>query len=567
MRMWKSDLRPLEPSSLDGLDSDQFPNRREFLAGTGLRMTSTMTLASAAAPLRSSMAAGQPQSRVGQIRAEESYLLRAQAAQDERGIPTPRQITNRDEETYSSFIGNFSKGLPHNAIGEVDPSAYRSLLSAARQGTAAAFEQVPLGGSTKLVNPLAGSAFDLEGTDSHQLAIPPFPAVASRALAGEAAEQYWMALCRDVHFTNFATDPKTLGAASELSKFPAFAGVTPQTLFRGSTVDDVVGPYISQLLLKPFNYGPYEIAGKIRVCVPGIDYLTTEASWLACRNGQGPSPADRLDPQPRYIRNGRDLATYVHLDTSAGGFIAFHNAGIFLFANGAPLNPGNPYRNYRRQSAFATFGVPHILGLLGEAVQRALKAVWYAKWFVHRALRPEDFGGLVHMTKTNKAAYPLNGDILNSAAPAIVYRNTGSYFLPQAYPGGCPQHPSYAQGHAAIAGACATILKAAFDGDTPFSALTNGEIALANEDGLSLVPYTGSDASQITVNGEINKLASNIGLGRDFAGIHWRSDCTAGLILGEAVAISVLREQGNLYAGEDFTGLTITRFDGTTLVV
>jgi PAP2 superfamily len=467
-------------------------------------------------------------------RATDSYQVREEAARVERQVPVPKQTTNDDEQKYQNFIGNYSKGLPHNSIGEVDPTAYRLLLKAVRQGTAAAFEQVPLGGNTKLVNPLAGSAFDLEGADSHRLAIPPFPPVASQALADEAVELYWMALCRDVHFANFATDPRTLGAVGELSKFPAFASVTPHTLFRGFTVDDVIGPYVSQFLFKPFNYGPYEITGQIRVCVPGVDYMTTETSWLACRNGQGPFPADRLDPQPRYIRNGRDLATSVHLDTSPGGFIAFHNAGIFLFANSAPLNSGNPYRNYKRQSAFATFGVPHILGLLGEAAQHALKAAWYSKWFVHRALRPEDFGGLVHMTKTNKAAYPLNGDILNSAAPAIVYRNNGTYFLPQAYPEGCPQHPSYAQGHAAIAGACATILKAAFDGDAPFSALMNGDIVMANEDGLSLVPYTGSDASQITVNGEINKLASNIGLGRDFAGIHWQSDCTAGLILGEA---------------------------------
>jgi hypothetical protein len=39
------------------------------------------------------------------------------------------------------------------------------------------------------------------------------------------------------------------------------------------------------------------------------------------------------------------------------------------------------------------------------------------------------------------------------------------------------------------------------------------------------------------------------------------------LILGEAVALSILRDQGNLYAGEDFTGFTITKFGGTTLVV
>jgi hypothetical protein len=54
-----------------------------------------------------------------------------------------------------------------------------------------AFEQVPLGGGTnavKLVNPLAGRAFDLEGTDSHKLAIGPFPSVASQDLADQAVE-------------------------------------------------------------------------------------------------------------------------------------------------------------------------------------------------------------------------------------------------------------------------------------------------------------------------------------------------------------------------------------------
>jgi hypothetical protein len=33
------------------------------------------------------------------------------------------------------------------------------------------------------------------------------------------------------------------------------------------------------------------------------------------------------------------------------------------------------------------------------------------------------------------------------------------------------------------------------------------------------------------------------GVGRNFAGIHWRADCQAGLLLGEAVAISLLRDQ------------------------
>jgi len=139
--------------------------------------------------------------------------------------------------------------------------------------------------------------------------------------------------------------------------------------------------------------------------------------------------------------------------------------------------------------------------------------------------------------------------------------------LPQAFPEGSPQHPSYAQGHASMAGACATILKAAFNGSTPFASLTGGSIVTASEDGLSLAPYAGADAAQMTVNGEINKLASNIGTARDHAGIHWRSDYQYGLLLGEAAALSVLSDQSNDYLGENFNGFTITKFDGTTVTV
>ena len=71
----------------------------------------------------------------------------------------------------------------------------------------------------------------------------------------------------------------------------------------------------------------------------------------------------------------------------------------------------------------------------------------------------------------------------------------------------------------------------------------NGTIVTASEDGSKLLPYRDADVADITVNGEINKLASNIGQARDFAGIHWRSDYEWGLQLGEAVAISVLRDQ------------------------
>jgi len=57
-----------------------------------------------------------------------SYRIRKDAANEERRIPTPPQISNGDETRYPNFIGNFSQGLPHDSIGEVDPAAYKAAV-------------------------------------------------------------------------------------------------------------------------------------------------------------------------------------------------------------------------------------------------------------------------------------------------------------------------------------------------------------------------------------------------------------------------------------------------------
>jgi hypothetical protein len=55
---------------------------------------------------------------------------------------------------------------PHNRLGEVDPDAYRTLLRALDSGKPADFDKVLLAGTTKLANPQATFAFELEGADS-----------------------------------------------------------------------------------------------------------------------------------------------------------------------------------------------------------------------------------------------------------------------------------------------------------------------------------------------------------------------------------------------------------------
>jgi hypothetical protein len=89
---------------------------------------------------------------------------------------------------------------------------------------------------------------------------------------------------------------------------------------------------------------------------------------------------------------------------------------------------------------------------------------------------------------------------------------------------------------------------------------------MASNDGLSLVPYPGSDAGLITLGGEMNKIAANVAVGRNHAGVHWRSDYAESLLLGEAIAISILRDGRKCY-NETFNGFTFTKFDGTQITV
>jgi hypothetical protein len=90
-----------------------------------------------------------------------------------------------------------------------------------------------------LVNPQAGLAFDTEGVDDQQLAVPPSPGVASAKRAAEAVEFYRMALARDVPFTQYRLEPITQGAIADLNRVSAFDGVMPvtaQNLFRTGIV-------------------------------------------------------------------------------------------------------------------------------------------------------------------------------------------------------------------------------------------------------------------------------------------------------------------------------------------
>ncbi len=509
-------------------------------------------------------------------RQESSFKIRHQAAQIafSRGVATHicngEQQDYRDQNGNPNFIANFSKGLVHNYLGEVDPKAYNTFLTALKSGKSADFEAIPLGGSRKLTNPQAGLAFDLEGPDSHSVTIRPAPRIDSAENSAEMTELYWMALLRDISFNLYSYSPQVAEAAADLSKLSDFRGakvkrqtkdgfveeVTPQSLFRGVLCGDKIGPYVSQFMLKEISFGSLTIAQKQKTVAPGINHMTDYDSWLHVQNG-GLTGSDMFDTTPRYVRNLRDLGQYVHVDAL---YQAYLNACLMLLDMKAPVDEGNLYKKTKTQSGFGTFGSPHILSLVTEVATRALKAMWFQKWFVHRRLRPEAFGGRVHNHLTGCAKYPINSELFNSSVLNKVFSQYGNYLLPMAYPEGSPTHPSYGSGHATVAGACVTILKAWFD-----ESWVIPNPVVTNDDGTELIRYSGTDAGMMTIGSELNKLASNIGIARNGAGVHWLSDYTESVKLGEQVAIGILQEQTITYNEDSY--FTLAKFDGTKIKI
>jgi membrane-associated phospholipid phosphatase len=553
-------------------------SRRKFLGGVGGVTAAAMAAGSlgieALFPGGSSAAAEiGPQS--GKQRRDTAWQVRKAAADYNRSLPVPAHPDNGDEARYPNKIGSYSKGLPHNRWGEVDLGAYATLIHALESGDPDDFEKIQLGGENLLTNPQSGLAFDLEGTDSHQLVEPPPPALGSAEEAGEAVELYWMALLRDIDFKDYANSPLAAAAVDDLNSMSAFAGprlggkVAPQTLFRDTAPGCRIGPYLSQFMIKTAPFGSQFVEPTFRTFVPGGDHLTHYGNWLAVQNGHlGVEPPTPFAELRRYPKNGRDMAAFVHVDVL---FQAYFNAALLLLTPtsehdgpsfggiGAHLNPTNPYLKSKTQAGFGTFGGPHIVALMAEVSSRALKAQWYQKWYVHRRLRPEAFGGVVH-NQIVKNRYPgvLHNDLLKSPALARVASQHGSYLLPLPFAEGSPTHPAYGSGHATVAGACITVLKAMFDEKqlVPFP-------VQVSSDGISVEPYTGAD---LTIGGELNKLASNVATARNISGVHWRTDGYGAMRLGQAVAVSVLRDQRADY-NERFDGFSFTGLDGETITI
>jgi len=409
------------------------------------------------------------------------------------------------------------------------------------------------------------------------------------------------------------------------------AHLSKANIFRGQTPGEQTGPYLSQFLLLGnshlqnihreyegfLQYGSLRIDHRVRTAQPYQDYMTHWNEWLDVQHG-----ADVIDTMNyvskhpgenggelsfRYIASPRDLATYVHFDAL---YEAYLNACLWLLNVGAPLDPNfaNQLGKSSSTEGFALFGGPHILTLVTEVATRALKAVRFQKFNNHLRARPEvvaariaasEFGclpkevnqtvkplvdalsevGLLQRVKShNQIQNARHAEYLSSKEGIAAVSNLA--LLPMAFAEGSPMHPAYGAGHATVAGACVTMLKAFFDEDavlvrdrdgkhTAVSAHDYKESADVN--GWEPFSYVAADGGShlepsghhipLTVGNELNKLAGNISIGRNMGGVHYYSDYIESMRMGEAMAAGILEEQVLTYEQIDSFEVCFRSFD------
>lgn len=402
--------------------------------------------------------------------------------------------------------------------------------------------------------------------------------------------------------------------------------LTTQNLFRGSAPGVANGPYISQFMLVGndslaggvangipsypalngeferhdgyIRYGSQIIDQRGMVHRSCLDYMTCWQAWLDVQNGANIQNANQFEGTRRFITTPRDLATYVHFDAL---YQAYLNACLLLLGDNTATSKGFPEPSPAGiRTPFATYGGPHILSLTTEVATRCLKAVRRQKFNHHRRARPEALAGrlvLAHAAGTlgerlgcakeafDRTVDELPADLLTAVmahnaaqnaanlsavqcSPATIENEIAGHniLLPMAFPEGSPMHPAYGAGHATVAGGCVTMLKAFFEmyesNDSNVLRTLPFPTYAPNAQGTALTQVS---SESLTIQGELNKLAANISIGRNMAGVHYYSDYYDSLRMGERIAVGILLEQAITYGDE--VEMTFDSFDGDRLTI
>jgi len=492
----------------------------------------------------------------------------------QRSIDTETTEKN-DDLLNGKYEALFSKCFSHDADGLPNGLDIEKLLKALESGEQIDFDALTIAGARKLANPQAALAVELSGADPEGVSMPKPPTLNSKQCAAEMIEIYEKNILRHCPFSTISSSDPQVDldrAVNVLNSFgSAFTGpkiggvVTRKSLFRGSTVGDLVGPFISQFMLLDVPLGNQTISqrGPTKIGEYGI----TEANWVEIQKGNVPV-AQTINSDLKYIYSPEQLGSFVHIDFV---YQAHLYAAAILLNEGAARQSG--FVSQTNEGAFVdNGGDAEIAAAIGEISRHALKACWVQKWRKHLKLRPEEMAGrIVKIQDGDLSSSLIHADLLTLGADTIAAVKAHNLaaggeekaWLPLQYAEGSPTHPSYPAGHAVIAGACSTILKIYF-ADADWSTLGLG--VYESLDGTQLNTYAGDDVADITIHGEINKLASNMSIGRNMAGVHYRSDGEQGMILGEKVAVQWFKDAKESY-NINIGSISFTGFAGNTITI
>ncbi len=527
---------------------------------------------------------------------------------------------NNDINSVPDFVAVSSKGMPHNALGIVEPSAVLARLKVVAGKDINQMVNMQHSNTLLDLPYLKFPQFDTFNTmyirnlympNPASYNIPPNPEFLSDETAAEMIELYGASLCRDVKFTDFSIDPTIaqvvayLNVAGPAYKGPKINGlVTPDTIFRYELSMGrqslLPGPYISQLSYLPINgIGDFPqdsanaIEAKMKFVAPGcesnafwrstgnptdsLDYFVKSEAVIGqtgAINGAAYPPAS-YETTPRYIQTFRDMATWRQI-VGPETFLRILGAilsqlspdGVSNFLTTYALNPLNPLKTgvipftdvYSQ-----TFSVQDFWAWISESFQQCQLVELVAKNVFLRA-RPEQIGIEVQRTKTLRGltkTYYHNKLLLSSGVLDDVFElaknttGTGNYFLSQYYNIGSPLSPSYPSGYVLTAAAGVTILKAILDPNYKLS------VFLPDSSGQKLI----RTRKTVKLGDELDKWAYNAAADRISKGFHYRSDVMASLKWGEQIAIDYLKIKAQTYVGAfpkttKPIGWRVRKFDG-----
>jgi len=563
-------------------------------------------------------------------------------------VNLPNDLTACPNPT--NYIQFYSKGFTGHTgtVGGTgpaypDPTTYRNFVLGMENKDYTLIDNV-CALNKKLVDPYCIFDTELFGLFKSSYPIPPPPDPTSPEAGANLVELYAMSLLRDIDIRGFQ-DPRQGAVGITTSSFvngiisalnepniknymgaplDASGNITLANMFRGNTVGDGIGPYISQFLIYnvpagslfyrqlyrsysnehlEYLYGNkfyppntdtttdpnYKVTYPIDMFdttsifkytysnSPWVyynDYMRTTSDFVKVWNGGNntiltgsdyypstggdPTTNPRYSTPVRYISTLRDGAFYVLRDPVWQPF--FTAASILL---GCPLYdfsspvitsetkfgvPIGFHVDGRVGQKFVSLGQVDLFALLTAAAKNAMDACWLWKWSL-MYLRPEEMAYQVNIKKKTGFGIDFSSNLMNSSILQDVSGcNNGDFLLPQAYINGSPNHPSYPSGHATYAGAMSTIIKAWFNCDSSMNAYVTDSIRNDisyggdTEEPVQTKYYKDIPNAFLKIEHEIDKLASNCAILRNVAGVHYRFDASAGLYLGEQVAIKTLED-------------------------